>query len=161
MRWLFWALLFLSFLLINETAVKWLLAVIVGGYDFQAGFESATQYFSLDSFLFSASFRIVPYIALSVVAIFFGLQSYLTGKVALYCSLATISIFHFWGYWDMQHSLFTSEHTSSTSALAIVFIPIHAIWLSAVAGALGYGLTKIARLVLNRASQTALIYCCH
>lgn len=49
MRWLFWTLLFLSFLLINETLVEWLLAVIVGE------------------------------------------------KTALYCSLVTISLFHFWG----------------------------------------------------------------
>ena len=51
----------------------------------------------------------------------------------------------------MQHSLFTSEHTSSTAGLAIIFIPIHATWLSPVAGALGYGLAKVTRLVLNRA----------
>lgn len=51
----------------------------------------------------------------------------------------------------MQHSHFTSELTSSTSALAIIFIPIHVIWLSEVAGAIGYGLGKVTRLVLNRA----------
>ncbi|GAA6186733.1 hypothetical protein [Aliiglaciecola sp. NS0011-25] len=147
MKWLFWTLLFLSFLLINETTVEWLLAVIVGGYDLQLGFERATQYFTLDSFLFSTVFRIVPYIVLSLVALLTSLRSSTIGKIALYCSLATISLFHFWGYWDMQHSHFTSEHTSSTSALAIIFIPIHAIWLSAVAGALGYGLAKVTRLV--------------
>ncbi len=151
MRGLFWTLLLLSFLLINETTVEWLLAVTVGGYDPQPGFERVTQYFTLDSFLFSASFRIVPYVVLSAVAIFSSLKNSTIGKITLYCSLTTISIFHFWGYWGMQHSLFTSEHTSSTSALAIIFIPIHAIWLSTVAGALGYGLAKIIRLVLNRA----------
>lgn len=147
MRWLFWSSLFLSFLLINETTVNWLLAVIVGGYDLQPGFERATQYSTLASFLFSTSFRIIPYLGLSAVALFSSLKSSTIGKIALYCSLAAISLFHFWGYWGMQHSLFTDEHTSSTSALAIIFIPIHAIWISAVAGALGYGLTKVTRLV--------------
>ncbi|WP_414830464.1 hypothetical protein [Alteromonas sp. H39] len=151
MRLLFWILVFLSFLLINETTVEWLLAVIVGGYAPQPGFERATQYFTLESFLFSASFRIVPYILLSAIALFSSLKSSTIGKIALYCSLATISLFHLWGYWGMQHSLFTSEHTSSTSALAIVFIPIHAIWLSAVAGALSYGLAKLTERVFNRA----------
>ncbi|RRJ23900.1 hypothetical protein EIK76_07570 [Rheinheimera mesophila] len=151
MRWLFWTLLLLSFLFINETTVNWLLAVIVCGYGPQSGFERATQYFTLDSFLFSASFRIIPYIVLSAVALFSSLKNSAIGKIALYSSLATISIFHFWGYWGMQHSLFTPEHTSSTSALAIIFIPIHAIWLSAVTGTLGYGLAKVTRLVLNRA----------
>ncbi|MEP4888850.1 MAG: hypothetical protein ABJV04_02390 [Aliiglaciecola sp.] len=153
MKWLFWMLLFLSFLLINEITVEWLLAVVVGGYAPQPGFERATQYFTVHSFLFSASFRVIPYIVLSAVAVvlFSSLKKSSIGKIALYCSLAAISLFHFWGYWDMQHSHFTSEHTSSTSALAIIFIPIHAIWLSAVVGVLGYGLAKITRLVLNRA----------
>lgn len=151
MKWLFWTLLFLSFLLINETTVEWLLAVIVGGYAPQPGFLRVTQYLTLHSFLFSASFRIVPYIVLSAVALFSNLKESCIGKIALYCSLAAISLFHFWGYWSMQHSLFTSEHTSSTAGLAIIFTPIHATWLSPVAGALGYGLAKVTRLVLNRA----------
>lgn len=151
MKWLFWTLLFLSFLLINETTVEWLLAIIVGGYSPQPGFERATHYFTIQSFLFSACFRIIPYIVLSAVTLFSSLKNTSIGKLALYCSLAAISLFHFWGYWGMQHSLFTSEHTSSTSVLAIIFIPIHAIWLGAVAGALGYGLAKFTRLVLNRA----------
>ncbi|MBU2978753.1 hypothetical protein [Alteromonas sp. C1M14] len=150
MRWLFWALLFLSFLLINETTVNWLLAVVVGGYAPQPGFERATQYFTLHSFLSSASFRIVPYAVLCAVVLFSSLKKSSSGKIAIYCSLAAISLFHFWGYWGMQHSLFTSEHTSSTSALAIIFIPIHAIWLSAVLGALGYGLAKITKSAFSR-----------
>jgi len=150
MRWLFWALLFLSFLLINETAVQWILAVIVGGYAPQPGFECATQYFTLNSFFSSASFRIVPYIALAAVALFSNLKHSIIGKTALYCSLVTIALAHFWGYWNMQHSFFTTERTASTAALDIIFIPINSIWLGAVAGAFGYGLAKVTRLLLNR-----------
>lgn len=151
MRWVFWIFLFLSFLLINENTVKWLLAIMVGGYDPQSGFERAIQYLTLDGFLFSASFRIVPYVVLSAVVIFSNLKNTIIGKIALYCSLVTVSVFHFWGYWEMQHSLFTSEHTSSTAALAIIFIPIHAIWLSALAGALAYGVGTVSKLLLDHA----------
>lgn len=150
MRWLFWVLLFLSFLLINETAVHWILAVIVGGYAAQPGFERAIEYFTLSSFLFAALFRSVPYIGLAAVAKFSNLKHSSSGKTALYCSLATIAFMHFWGYWNMQHSFFTAERTSSTAVLDIIFTPINAIWLSAVVGALGYGLAKATRLFLNR-----------
>ena len=146
MKRLFLTLLFASFLLINETTVEWLLAVLVGGYAMQPGFERVMQLFTIDGFLFSGFFRIIPYLLLSAVFIFSNLKQSTLGKTALWCALISISLFHFWGYWEMQHSLFTADHTSSTSALSIIYVPIHAIWISALAGAAGYALAKVATL---------------
>ncbi|GAC16203.1 hypothetical protein [Aliiglaciecola lipolytica] len=146
MKWIFWTLLLLSFILINEITVQWLLAINIGGYEAHPGFERAIQNFTLDSFLFSSSFRLIPYSVLSAIALFSNLKNSTAGKIALSCSLAAISAFHFWGYWSMQHSLFTSEHTTSTAGLDILFIPIYAVWISTIAGGLAYGSTKIMKL---------------
>ena len=130
----FWIVLITAFVVINETLVDWLLAIFVGDYGVAEGFTKVTRLWTLDSVLFAAAFRAIPYGALLLVGLTTSLKRSVPGKLALWLALLAIAAIHFWGYWGMQHSLYTTAHTSSTSALALIFVPIHAAWIGALTG---------------------------
>ena len=48
--------------------MNWMLAVFVGNYNLIEGFERGFKFFSFKGYLLSLSFRIIPFIALAVVA---------------------------------------------------------------------------------------------
>jgi hypothetical protein len=139
MKWKFWITLVLLFLLINEYLTEFLLALLVGEMDLSSAYESTFRYFSLDSYIDAATYRSIPYVALALFSAKSKLRQFSLGKLALWASVFCLAAFHFCGYWSMQHSLFTPAHTSSTSTLAIVFIPIWAL----IYGVLGYALLFI------------------
>lgn len=126
------------FLLVNESTISWLLAIFVGSYDLSEGFSKAFKYFSIVGYLFSAAFRAIPYSILYLIAYKSKLTTRLPGKFSVWFALAGVVALHAYGYWDVQHSLYTPERTSSTAAIAFIFIPFHAIFYGAVAGIIGY-----------------------
>lgn len=130
----FWILVIAAFVVINEILVDWVLAVLVGDYGVAEGVSEVTRYLTVDSLLFAAGFRAVPYGALLLVGLTSRLKHSVPGKLALWLALLAIAAIHFSGYWGMQHSLYTPAHTSSTSALALIFVPIHAAWIGALTG---------------------------
>ena len=146
----FWIVLFTAFVVINETLVDWVLAIVVGDYGVAEGFARATRFLTVDSLLFAAGFRASPYGALLLVGLTTRLKHTIPGKFALWLALLAIAAIHFSGYWGMQHSLYTGAHTSSTSALAIIFVPIHAAWMGAIAGGVGFVMAKLGLRVLKR-----------
>ena len=146
----FWIVLFTAFVVINETLVDWVLAIVVGDYGVAEGFARATRFLTVDSLLFAAGFRAIPYGALLLVGLTTRLKHTIPGKFALWLALLAIAAIHFSGYWGMQHSLYTGAHTSSTSALAIIFVPIHAAWMGAIAGWVGFVMAKLGLRVLKR-----------
>ena len=146
----FWIVLFTAFVVINETLVDWILAIFVGDYGVAEGFARATRFLTVDSLLFAAGFRAIPYGALLLVGLTTRLKHSIPGKFALWLALLAIAAIHFSGYWGMQHSLYTEAHTSSTSALAIIFVPIHALWIGAIAGGVGFLMAKLGLRILKR-----------
>jgi len=130
----FWIMLIAAFVVINEILVDWVLAVSVGDFGVTEGFSEVTRYLTVDSLLFAAGFRVIPYGALMLVGLTTRLKRSVPGKVALWFALLAIAAIHFSGYWGMQHSLYTPAHTSSTSVLALIFVPIHAVWIGALTG---------------------------
>lgn len=146
----FWIVLIAAFVVINEILVDWVLAILVGDFDVAEGFSEVTRYLTVDSLLFSAGFRVIPYGALLLVGLTTRLKHTIPGKFALWLALLAIAAIHFSGYWGMQHSLYTQAHTSSTSALAIIFVPIHAAWMGAIAGGVGFVMAKLGLRVLKR-----------
>ena len=146
----FWIVLFTAFVVINETLVDWVLAIVVGDYGVAEGFARVTRFLTVDSLLFAAGFRAIPYGALLLVGLTTRLKHSIPGKFALWLALLAIAEIHFSGYWGMQHSLYTEAHTSSTSALAIIFVPIHAAWMGAIAGGVGFVMAKLGLRILKR-----------
>ncbi|GGF68346.1 hypothetical protein [Alteromonas lipolytica] len=146
----YWLVISVALVLINEVTVHWLVAVLVGHYNVDDGYAVAGRYFALGSFLFSAAFRALPYLILVPVAVISGLHYTVQGKSALWSALVAVAGIHFWGYWDMLEPLYTAEHASSTAALAIVFVPIHSVWMGALAGLLAFVLVKAGLLMFKR-----------
>ena len=134
MKWKFWITLVLLFLLVNEYLSKFALALLVGEMDLSGAYERTFRYFSLDGYIDAATYRSIPYVALALFSARSKLRQFSLGRSVLWALVFCLAAFHFSGYWSMQHSMFTPAHTSSTSTLAIVFIPIWAL----IYGVLGY-----------------------
>jgi hypothetical protein len=133
----FWVIAIILCLAINESLMNWMLAVFVGNYNLIEGFERGFKFFSFKGYLLSLSFRIIPFIALAVVIGLFKsiLSKYIS--VISWCWLISIVFFMAFGYWDVQHSLYTSAHTSSTTPIAFMFIPIYAVAIGLALGVFG------------------------
>ena len=146
----FWILVIAAFVVINEILVDWLLAIFVGDYGVAEGFIDVTRYLTVDSLLFAAGFRAIPYGALLLVGLTTRLKHTIPGKLALWLALLAIAVIHFWGYWAMQYSFYTPDYTSSTSELELIFVPIHALWIGAITCWVGFvivnrGIRKLQR----------------
>ena len=146
----FWIALIAAFVVINEILVDWVLAVLVGDYGVAEGVSEVTRYLTVDSLLFAAGFRAIPYGALLLVGLTSRLKHSVPGKLALWLALLAIAVIHFWGYWAMQYSFYTPDYTSSTSELELIFVPIHALWIGAITCWVGFvivnrGIRKLQR----------------
>ena len=146
----FWILVIAAFVVINEILVDWLLAIFVGDYGVAEGFIDVTRYLTVDSLLFAAGFRAIPYGALLLVGLTTRLKHTIPGKLALWLALLAIAAIHFWGYWAMQYSFYTPDYTSSTSSLELIFVPIHALWIGAITGGIGFVLATFGIRSLKR-----------
>ena len=146
----FWILVIAAFVVINEILVDWLLAIFVGDYGVAEGFIDVTRYLTVDSLLFAAGFRAIPYGALLLVGLTTRLKHTIPGKLALWLALLAIAAIHFWGYWAMQYSFYTPDYTSSTSSLELIFVPIHALWIGAITGGFGFVLATFGIRSLKR-----------
>ncbi|WOI38637.1 hypothetical protein R1T43_06280 [Alteromonas sp. CI.11.F.A3] len=132
-KW-FWRVLILCFLMVNAETVDWLLAITIGGYSFDASDEHTFRYFSLSSYFDSAIFQLIPYLLLAGLAAFQGRHYCVHEKIAFWAALIAITLFHCWGYWGVNYSSYTDGHLSSTASLALIFIPLHAIWVGLLTG---------------------------
>ena len=142
---------FILFILINESTISWLLAVVVGQYGIVEGFEKAFRHFSITGFLLSSIFRLVPYLILILIVFKSKLTTSLAGWFAAWIAISVVVVFHAYGYWEVQHSLYTPERTSSTASIAFMFIPFYAIFYALIAGAVCYFLGLFAKIVSDRA----------
>lgn len=142
MKWQFWILLALSFLLINAMSAGWVAAVLLGGFEVFTGLDVATEGMTLEGLLFEAGCRVVPYAVLTAITLFSSLKYSRPGRVALWVALVAVSIFHSWGYYAFQAPTYTDVRISSTHALMLVFIPLHATWISALFGWTAYRIMK-------------------
>lgn len=145
MKRIFWVTLVLLFLLANEYFSKFLLAVFVGHLEFNSAIERTLQYSTLNSYLFSAGFRAIPFIVLGLFAAKSKLSLTAFGRVGIWLIMLLNTSFILYGYWEMQHSLFTEAHTSSTAALAILWIPIWASFLTTVGCMVLVVISKMSR----------------
>ncbi len=138
---IFWLAFVASLLLINENLVHWLLAIFVGNYGIAVGFSDAFKYFSFSGYLFFSAFRAIPYVIL-----YFVIKSLIKKKNKNYLgaawgALAGILFLIIWGSWSSLHSLYTDEHTSSTTAIVFLFLPIYSIVTGLIGGLIGYGIS--------------------
>jgi hypothetical protein len=147
----FGVIAFILFILINESTISWLLAVVVGQYSIGEGYERAFRYFNTIGFLFSGLFRIIPYLMLTLIVFKSKLTSHSAGWLAVWFALITVVAFHAYGYWEVQHSLYTAEHTSSTASIAFIFIPFHAMFYGLIVGVVGYLLGLFVKVIATRA----------
>jgi hypothetical protein len=151
MKRIFWFTLVLLFLLVNEYLSKFLLAVFVGHLEINSAVERTFQYSTIDSYLFSAGFRAIPFIVLGLFAAKSKLSLTSFGRVGIWIIMLLNTSFILYGYWGMQHSLFTDAHTSSTSALAILWIPIWASFFTIIGCMVLVVISKISRSFHGRA----------
>jgi hypothetical protein len=133
----FWIIAIVLCFTVSESFVNWMLAVFVGNHEIADGFNRAFQYFSFKGYLFSLAFRAIPFIALFVVVGILKSKLIKYINAISWCWLIGIVFFIGFGYWDVQHSLYTNAHTSSTSAIAFIFIPIYAVAVGLVSGVFG------------------------
>jgi hypothetical protein len=134
----------------NTTIVNWLLAIFVGNYGIWEGYERAVRNFSITGYFLTTAFRSFPFVLL----LRYSLKSDINKMPEIkWFVLIVITYFIAWGYWDTLHTLYTPERTSSTAALAYVFIPIFAIGIGIVAGVIGYVLGKSIRFIQSNKHQ--------
>lgn len=143
----FWVTLVLLFLFVNEYASSFLLAIFVGDLGIFEAYERAFQHGSLDSYLMASGYRAIPFLALAAFAAISNTTSTRAGRMTIWAFALFISALHFYGYWTMQYSLFTPEHTSSTAVLAIIWVPIWALLLSVIGYVLIVAANFITRMV--------------
>ncbi len=130
--------LVISFIFINETTIQWLLAIYVGGMGVTEGFNDAFKYFTLSGYLFFSAFRLIPYLIL-----YFCLKYLVKKKNNNYIGmgwggLIGVLFIIIWGSWEAQHSYYTDAHTSSTTAIVFLFLPIYSIATGLIGGLTGY-----------------------
>lgn len=130
----FWIGLITAFVVINEILVDWVLAVFVGDYGVAEGFTMVTRFLTVDSLLFAAGFRAIPYGALLLVGLTTNLKRSIPGKFALWSVLFVVMGLHFCGYWHMLYASYTPQRMSSTAVLNIILVPLNALPIGAVAG---------------------------
>lgn len=125
-------------LLINENVVQWALAIYVGGYSVTAGFADAYEYFTVSGYLFFTAFRLIPYVILSGVLALLSITKQKDYVLPVFVGgLLGILAMILWGSWEALRPIYTSEHVSSTTAVAFLFIPFYA----SGAGIIGAGLS--------------------
>lgn len=129
-------MLALLFLLANEHLSHFLLAIWVGDLSFADAYQHTFRYTTVNSYIFSAAFRAIPYVALALLAVNPKVSTTRVGRVAMWFTAFLLAAYLLLGYWNMQHSLFTPEHTSSTASLALIWLPIWALLF----GGIGYTL---------------------
>jgi len=139
----------LAFVFLNEYIAQWLLAIHVGGFSVEAGFNEAFKYFSLGGYLFSSFFRAIPYTLLIIVVLSQTFKNDNAAKAIGWAGLVTISIYNMYGYWRAQHAYFTPEHVSSTTAMSLIFIPLYSVFFGAIACAIGYGAVWLYQRLKN------------
>jgi hypothetical protein len=126
MKRIFWIFLILAFLIVNEYLAKFLLAIFVGNLEYSQAIERTFEYATVESYLLAAGFRALPFIAIGLIALKTEMSKSIVGRIGIWVITLLVISFIFYGYWGMQHSLFTDAHTSSTSALVLIWIPIWA-----------------------------------
>lgn len=134
MKWMFWVALVLVFIFVDVAFSEFMLALFVGGLDFAGAYERAYRDLSLSDYRFFAAWRSLPYIALALLAALSNHHKTRAGRCILWLLLLALTLFHFYGYWVMQQPLFTDERISSTAILAVIGIPLNAIFY----GTIGY-----------------------
>ncbi|MCC5878590.1 MAG: hypothetical protein JJU03_01645 [Idiomarina sp.] len=145
MKWTFWLVLVAAFVLVNEYLAYWLLALYVGDMDPAGAYALTFRNAGLMSYFFAAAFRAIPFIALAWLAAKSKLNTNVLGRTILWVMLAALAAYHFFGYWSMQHSLFTPARSSSTAALDVIFIPFGALMLGCVGFAVYYVVSNFIR----------------
>lgn len=129
--------LFIFALVINENVVQWALAVYVGGYTVAGGFQDAFQYFTISGYLFFTAFRLIPYLLLAGVLVLLSTTRQKDYVFPVFVGgILGILVMILWGSWEAQRPYYTSEHVSSTTAIAFLFIPFYAIGTCAIGAGL-------------------------
>ena len=132
----FWYVYLFTSLFVSVNIVKWVLAIVVGGYGLIDGFINAFEYFTFDGYISNLGFRSIPYAILGLSVIFLKTEN--KAKIGIaWGGLSGIVIFIIWGYWMAQLPFYTNEHVSSTTALAYIFIPIWAVVPGCISAIIG------------------------
>jgi hypothetical protein len=120
-------------LLTTPSLIESLMQMVLGGHGPVTALRLGFEYESLDGFAFFAAFRIVPFFAFALFAIFIGkVQPRLDARIPFWVATGTTAGVMLFASWDVYRPLFTHEHMSSTSAIAFIFIPFFAAAIGAV-----------------------------
>ena len=136
-------LMIASFVVVNENVVNAILAMVIGNYSVSDAIEKVTQHYDAFAYFVSAAFRSIPYLALTLVVQKTTLVSTQLGKIAAWSELGLITVIHFCGYWAMQYSLYTPEHTSSTASLVLVTMPVFTLGVTLLVVLVGLAANKV------------------
>lgn len=124
MKKMFWIFLILGFLCVNEYLAEFFLAIFVGNMEAIRAFNQVASGFQLDAYFFSAMFRLVPFVALAILAAKSKSIQQRSGQICMWVLLGFILSWLFYGYWAMQHSLFTQANAPSTFGLTVIYFPL-------------------------------------
>jgi len=150
MKSAFWIIAIILCLTVNESVVSWMLAVFVGHYNLTDGFDRAFSVFTFEGYLFFLAFRGIPFAALLIVSSIFKNRFTKYINVMGWFWLIGIVLFLTYGYWDVQHSLYTDAKTSSTTAISFIFIPIYAVVVGLISSMFGLGFAVIHKRIRER-----------
>jgi len=151
LKYWYLVMLLLIALVVNENMVQWALAIQVGGYTIAGGFEDAFEYFSIWDYLFFTAFRLGPYVGLGAILIILSKSKLEDYVLPVFIGgLIGILAMVLWGSWMAQRPYYTDEHTSSTTAISFVFIPIYAVATGVIGAAVFAGIYSPIRYLLKK-----------
>ena len=126
-NWYYFALILIA-LLLNEDTVHVIVAMAVGQLSLTDAIAEVYKYFSWSGYSLTLKFRLVPYIALSIVLLIIGRTkkrhlfnpAFVGGLLGILCFMLP-------SMWLVLRPLYTADHVSSTSPIAFLFIPIYCV----------------------------------
>ena len=112
----------------NEDAVHIIVAMVVGKLTVIDSISEVFKYFSWSGYSLTLKFRLVPYIALSIILLIVGR----TKKRHLFNPTFVGGFLGILGFmlpsmWLVLRPLYTTEHVSSTSPIAFLIIPVYCV----------------------------------
>lgn len=144
---LFWPVLIVMAIFVNENLVQWMLAIFVGGMGVADGFEDVFRHFTLEGYLFFSLIRVIPYALLAIVVLLSIKKDRWSVTGIAWGGLLAIVLTITYLSWVSLEPLYTDAHASSTTALAFLVIPFFAVATGAIGSLAGAMLIYIKRTV--------------
>lgn len=115
----------------------------MGGLNLSDGIDNALRYMTFDTYIYTLTWRAIPYFVLYLVIRRVIKQDYYLIKPLAWGGLMGIVIFISIFTWLVLEPIYTEEKYSSTSVISIILIPIFSIFFGGFSSIIAILLAKL------------------